>query len=86
MADIFSTGSLLVHGPTVLTNLLSFVIYQYLESAGASGTLEMAYMKLAWSYNMLYAGLWDENDWDGNPMPDGMCTNTPWKKSTRTCT
>ena len=49
-----------------------FCVHVAIQSVKAGhNTLDVMFKKLAWSFNVLFEGVYPEVDWDDNPMPPG---------------
>ena len=69
MVDIFSLSSLLICGPTVLRNLMMFMIFQHLICRDPDHcTLDEFYKMLIWSFNSCWLGKKPKWDWNGKEM------------------
>ncbi len=67
MVDVFSVSSLLISGPTILRNLLIFMLFQHLQSVvGGHHTFNTVYRKLKWSFQVLWEGKKPHFDWKGD--------------------
>ena len=69
MVDIFSVSSLLICGPTILRNLMIFLIFQHLicKEEGHT-TLDTAYKMFIWSFKAMWIGKKPKYDWNGEEM------------------
>ena len=66
MVDIFSVSSLLVCGPTILRNLMMFLIFQHLICRDPNhSTLDAFYRMLIWSFKACWLGKKPKYDWNG---------------------
>ena len=69
MVDIFSVSSLLICGPTILRNLLMFLIFQHLICRDLDHcTLDAFYRMLIWSFKACWLGKKPKYDWNGEEM------------------
>jgi hypothetical protein len=69
MVDIFSVSSLLICGPTILRNLMMFLIFQHLICRDLDHcTLDTFYRMLIWSFKACWEGKKPKFDWNGNEM------------------
>ena len=69
LVDIFSVSSLLICGPTILRNLMMFLIFQHLICRdGGHNTLDTAYKMLLWSFKACWEGKKPKFDWNGEEM------------------
>ena len=69
LVDIFSVSSLLICEPTILRNLMMFLIFQHLICRDQDhNTLDTAYRKLIWSFKACWEGKKPKFDWDGKEM------------------
>ena len=69
MVDIFSVSSLLICGPTVVRNLMLFLMFQHLICKDPDHcTLDVAYTMLIWSFKCYWLGKKPKFDWDGKEM------------------
>jgi hypothetical protein len=69
MVDIFSVSSLLICGPTVLQNLMMFLIFQHLICRDPEHcTLDEFYKMLIWSFEACWLGKKPKRDWNGKEM------------------
>ena len=69
MVDIFSVSSLLICGPTILRNLMMFLIFQHLICRDADhNTLDEAYKMFIWSFQACWEGKKPKYDWNGKEM------------------
>ena len=69
MVDIFSCSSLLICGPTVLRNLMMFLIFQHLICRDPDHcTMDVFYKMLIWSFRACWLGKKPKFDWNGKEM------------------
>jgi len=69
LVDIFSVSSLLICGPTILRNLMMFLIFQHLICRDQDhNTLDTAYRKLIWSFKACWEGKKPKFDWNNKEM------------------
>ena len=69
LVDIFSVSSLLICGPTVLRNLMMFLIFQHLICRDPDHcTLDVFYKMLIWSFKACWLGKKPKYDWNGKEM------------------
>ena len=69
LVDIFSVSSLLICGPTVLRNLMMFLIFQHLICRDQDhNTLDTAYKMFIWSFKACWLGKKPKYDWNGEEM------------------
>jgi len=69
MVDIFSVSSLLICGPTVLRNLMMFLMFQHLICRDPDHcTLDTFYKMLIWSFRACWLGKKPTVRWDGEKM------------------
>ena len=69
MVDIFSVSSLLICGPTILRNLMLFMIFQHLICRDPDHcTLDEFYKMLIWSFEACWLGKKPKKDWNGHEM------------------
>ena len=69
MVDIFSVSSLLICVPTVLRNLMMFLIFSHLICRDPDHcTLDVFYRMLIWSFKACWDGTWPKWDWNGKEM------------------
>ena len=69
MVDIFSVSSLLICAPTILRNLMVFLIFQHLICRDADhNTLDTAYRMFIWSFRAMWVGKKPKYDWNGEEM------------------
>ena len=69
LVDIFSVSSLLICGPTILRNLMMFLMFQHLICRDQDhNTLDTAYRKLIWSFKACWEGKKPKFDWNGKEM------------------
>ena len=69
MVDIFSVSSLLIYGPTILRNLMMFLMFQHLICRDSDHkTLDTAYRMLIWSFKACWEGKKPKFDWNGEEM------------------
>jgi len=66
MVDITSVSSLLICGPTILRNLMMFLMFQHLICRDPDHcTLDTFYMMLIWSFKWCWLGKKPTHDWNG---------------------
>jgi len=69
LVDIFSVSSLLICGPTVLRNLMMFMIFQHLICRDLDHcTMDEFYRMLIWSFKACWEGKKPKWDWNGKEM------------------
>ena len=69
LVDIFSVSPLLICGPTILRNLMMFLMFQHLICKDQDhNTLDTAYRKLIWSFKACWEGKKPKFDWNGKEM------------------
>ena len=69
MVDIFSVSSLLICGPTVLRNLMMFLMWQHLLCRDEGHcTMDEAYKMFIWSFYWMWLGKKPTHDWAGKEM------------------
>jgi len=69
MVDIFSVSSLLICGPTILRNLMMFMIFQHLICRDPDHcTMDEFYRMLIWSFKACWLGKKPKWDWNGKEM------------------
>ena len=69
MIDITSVSSLLICGPTILRNLMMFLIFQHLICKDPGHcTLDTYYKMLIWSFKWCWLGKKPTHDWNGKKM------------------
>jgi len=69
MVDIFSVSSLLICGPTILRNLMMFLIFQHLICRDPNHcTLDVFFTMLIWSFKACWLGKKPKFDWNGKEM------------------
>ena len=69
LVDIFSVSSLLISGPSILRNLMMFLIFQHLICRDEDHcTLDECYKMLIWSFKACWEGKKPVKDWHGKDM------------------
>jgi hypothetical protein len=69
LVDIFSVSSLLICGPTILRNLMMFLIFSHLICKDPDhNTLDAFYKMLIWSFKACWLGKKPKWDWNGEEM------------------
>lgn len=69
LVDIFSCSSILTTGPTILRNLMIFLIFQHLMCVEEGhNTLDQAYKMWIWSFAACWTGKKPKYDWNGEEM------------------
>ena len=63
--DIWSWTSLLINAPSQISIYFIWLVHATLRTGE---TLDLAFKKMAWSFNALWACRWPSHDWNDVPM------------------